>query len=340
MKWLWSFAALLVLTASGMSQEVLPAPRIPAGDPQPLPDSPDSCVFPSTDCCQGAAGGFLSGTHQFDRFIGFMSNPIQNIDPRAVTELWPMFMSNWVSTIPALPSGDIQLYGAGLYVALSDRLSFGLNQGGGATANFNGGETGPFLDHLGHLHDKSDFAGFHSGWLNLGGFVQYTLIANAERQFLLTAGLRVEAPSGSPSILQGHGPPYLAPYFTLGKEFGEFHFLATTGYEFPAGSVGSTSNYFYTNVHFDRRCFGWLYPLLEFNATYHTTTVPVDLPTRIGFIDMCTFTSSGTLVAMAVGANAVLVPNKLEFGGAYTTSLGATHGFDFNGLLVKMVIRF
>jgi hypothetical protein len=79
---------------------------------------------------------------------------------------------------------------------------------------------------------------------------------------------------------------------------------------------------------------------LEFNATYHTTTVPLDLPTRIGFIDMGNFTSTGTLVAMAVGANAVLIPSKLEFGGAYTTSLGAAHGFDFNGLLVKMVIRF
>ena len=58
MKWLWSFAALLVLTASGMSQEVLPAPRIPAGDPQPLPDSPDSCVFPSTDCCREQQAAF------------------------------------------------------------------------------------------------------------------------------------------------------------------------------------------------------------------------------------------------------------------------------------------
>ena len=337
MKWLWSFAALLALAATAMSQEVVPPPV--AGTGYARPDNSDTCVFPST-CCQGRPGGFLNGTHDFDRFIGFMSNPLQNIDPRAVTEIFPIFMSEWFSTIPALPSGNMQLYGPGLYLALSERFSFGLNQGGYATADLNGGQTGLFVDHLGHLHDKHEFAGDHSGWLNLGGFAQYTLIKNAERQFLLTAGMRFEAPSGSPAIFQGHGPAHLAPYLTLGKEFGEFHFLATTGYEFPAGSDGPTSNFFYTDVHFDRRCFGWLYPLLEFNVIYHTTTVPVDLPTRIGFIDMGTFTSTGTIVAMAVGANAVLVPNKLEFGGAYTTSLGATHGFDFNGLIVKMVLRF
>src|SRR5262245_35448231 len=119
MKWLWSFASLLALAATAMSQEAIPAP---SGAPGAIeyPDNPDTCLFPSNSS-QGAPSGFLNGTHQFDRFIGFMSNPLQNIDPRAVTEIWPMFMSDWVSTIPALPSGDIQLYGAGLYVALSDR---------------------------------------------------------------------------------------------------------------------------------------------------------------------------------------------------------------------------
>lgn len=340
MKWLWSWASLIALASSALSQEVIPPPLAATGNPQTFPQDADGCLFPST-CCQVAPRGLINGTHEFDRFIGWMSNPLQNIDPRSLTEIWPMFMSNWVSTVPALPSGDIQLYGAGLNVALSDRLSFGLNQGGYATANFNRGQTGPFLDHLHQLRDKHEFAGDHSGWLNLGGFAQYTLIANSQAQFLLTAGLRWEAPSGAQAIFQGHGPAHLAPYFTLGKEFGEFHVLATVGYEFPAGSSDApTSSFFNTNVHIDRRCFGWLYPLLEVNAIYHTTTVPVDLPTRIGFIDMGTFTSTGTLVAMAVGANAVLVPNKLEFGAAYTTSLSATHDFDFNGVVVKMVFRF
>src|SRR5262245_25377845 len=105
MKWFLSFSALLALAATAMSQEAIPAPSAAPGAIE-YPDNPDACLFPS-NYAQRARGGFLNGTHDFDRFIGFMSNPLQNIDPRAVTEIWPMFMSDWVSTIPALPSGDI-----------------------------------------------------------------------------------------------------------------------------------------------------------------------------------------------------------------------------------------
>ena len=43
---------------------------------------------------------------------------------------------------------------------------------------------------------------------------------------------------------------------------------------------------------------------------------------------------------MAVGANAVLVPNRLEMGGVYTTALATQRSFDFNGMLLKMTIRY
>ena len=72
--------------------------------------------------------------------------------------------------------------------------------------------------------------GSRDGFLNLGGFAQYTLVQDVEDQFLLTGGLRWEAPCGSHEVFQGHGPAHLAPYLTAGKELGEFHVLATTGY--------------------------------------------------------------------------------------------------------------
>jgi hypothetical protein len=37
----------------------------------------------------------LTGNHHFDNFIGWISNPLQNIDPRALTELYPIFGSVW-----------------------------------------------------------------------------------------------------------------------------------------------------------------------------------------------------------------------------------------------------
>src|SRR5262249_1651528 len=145
-----------------------------------------------------------------------------NIDPRAVTELWPIFETTRVSAFPPLPSGNIQLYAAGLNVALSDRLSIGLNQGGYAVS---------------HFSDKN-----REGWLNLGGFAQYTLIEDVPNQFLLTAGMRLEVPTGEADVFQGHGPAHLAPYVTVGKEFGDFHVLATGGYQFPTGSGDVSTN--------------------------------------------------------------------------------------------------
>ena len=45
-------------------------------------------------------------------------------------------------------------------------------------------------------------------------------------------------------------------------------------------------------------------------------------------------------MTLAVGANAVLIRDRLELGAVYTTPLATQRNFDFNGLLVKMVIRF
>jgi hypothetical protein len=275
------------------------------------------------------------------------------------------------------------LYGAGLTVALSDRFSFGLNQGGYANVQLST-QNRALLNQilmLGRqrvltllrqdprallklLRDSGldlrdlqqvvrllqsdpldrfsgvEAGGDRSGWLNLGGFFQYTLIEDVPDQFLLTAGLRLEAPCGSHDIFQGHGPAHLAPYATVGKELGNFHLLATTGYFFPAGPGSDTSQFFYADIHLDRQMFGWLYPLVEINSTYHTTSVSLDLPARRGFFDLDNFESSGNIVTMAVGANAVIVRERLEFGAVYLTSLASQRDFTVNGLMVKIVYRF
>lgn len=280
----------------------------------------------------------LAGNHRFDRFIGFMSNPVQNIDPRAMTAIWPIYGYSSVSTTPALPSADIQVYGAGLTVALSDKFAFGFNQGGYGVMNIERG-SGPFRDRFGRLRDRREFNGDREGWLNLGGFFQYTVVENCDDQFLLTTGLRWAAPSGSNAVFQGNGPTMLAPYATLGKAWDNVHLLATAGYSFPVGSGGSTTNLFYANFHLDRQ-FGWFYPLVEVNCSYHQNTADIDLPTRFGFLDFGSFTSSGNLVTLAVGANAVLIPNKLELGAVYSCPLATQRNIDFDGLLVKMVYRY
>jgi hypothetical protein len=334
MKQLCSLLLVLSLTASGWAQD---RPLAVLGPLVPQADQPDTAAPPTVAPGTAVLGtpavdfgepaprwstrGLLTGNHNFDNFIGFMSNPVMNIDPRAVTELWPVFDSDWVSRPGKVlsASGNSQLYGAGVYVALSERLSIGLCQGGYAVADFNR---------------------VRQGWLNLGGFGQYTLIQNVPRQFLLTSGLRWAAPTGEAEVFQGHGPAQLAPYLTMGKGFGNWHLLATAGYQFPLRNGDRETELYYFNGHLDRQCFGWLYPLVEVNWIQHATSVDINRPFLNNFFNTGTFDASGNIVSMAAGFNAVLVPSHVELGAVYTTSLSSTSGIAFNGVLVKLVLRY
>jgi hypothetical protein len=335
---------LTIFAFSGLTLAQAPAP-IPA-DSNPLLTAPPGTSAPTTTSSDLFASGDSTnagpaGTRGFSNFIGFIGNPLQNIDPRAVTEIYPIFINAWIPSFGPLPSSVSQLYGAGITVALSDRLSMGLNQGGFADVHLRR-EDFPRLaamDPTGRF-SNIEIGGSRSGWLNLGGFFQYTLIANEESQFLFTGGLRYEVPCGSYELFQGHGPVHLAPYFTFGKEFGHFHVLGTMGYLFPAGPGSDTSNLFYSNIHIDRQCFGWFYPLVEINTSYTIKSVSFDLPTRRGFFDFGGFESSGNIVVLSAGANAVIQRDRLELGAVYFTPIASQHGFDCNGLLVRLNIRF
>src|SRR5262249_50735329 len=123
-------------------------------------------------------------------------------------------------------------------------------------------------------------------------------------------------------------------------EFGKFHVLATTGYQFPAGPGSDDIQVYYANVHLDRECFGWLYPLVEVNTSWLAKSVDVGLPTRRGFIDFGNFEAEGNIVTLAVGANAVLVPEHVEIGAVYSKVLASQHNFDVNSLIVKLTLRY
>jgi hypothetical protein len=149
-----------------------------------------------------------------------------------------------------------------------------------------------------------------------------------------------EAPWGSHAVFQGRGPLHLAPCLTAGKEFGEFHVLATAGYQVPAGPGQDTANTFYANVHLDRRCFSWPYPVVEFNAFCQTKSVNVGHITWRGILGLGDIEFESTAVSLAAGSNAALVPERLEIGAVYTTVIGSTHDIDVNGLLVRMTLRY
>jgi hypothetical protein len=46
------------------------------------------------------------------------------------------------------------------------------------------------------------------------------------------------------------------------------------------------------------------------------------------------------MFTVAPGFNAVLVQDRLEVGAVYETPIWSQHNFNFNSLLVKMIVRF
>ena len=195
MKWQGSLFCIAMLTTTGFAQ---PPAVVSKSEPVLMPVS-GLLAEPASDNSAPAwsispiesGNGFLAGNHNFPNFIGYMSSPLFAIDPRATTEVFPIFETMSIKTFSALPNGNMQLYGAGLNIALTEELSIGLNQGGYAVSNFQRRTRDPFLtDPI--LRLDRDNGGSRDGWLNLGGYVQYTLIQDVPDQFLLTAGLRWE----------------------------------------------------------------------------------------------------------------------------------------------------
>jgi hypothetical protein len=341
-----------LIASPALAQDPKAGPTLPNASLPLAGSCSDSPVLPAESLESGSGSGFLTGNHNFPNFINFVADPLLAIDPRAVTAIYPIFGSVWVSNASPIPDGDAQVYGPTITIALSDRLAVGVNQGGLADLHFhaNPGERARILadivresalsERVANRLDGRDFSGDRFGFLNLGGFVQYTLVEDVENQFLFTVGLRWEVPAGSHEVFQGYGPAELAPYFTAGKEFGEWHVLVTGGYQFPAGPGNDTLNLFYGIVHLDRRLFGWLYPLVEFNGIYHDRTVDFGLTTRHGFVDFDNFSATGNIVTLAAGANAVIVPEHVEFGAVYTTPIATQRDFNENGVLVKLTLRY
>jgi len=329
----WYMIVALMLTRPAFAQEPLPAP-VTMGLPTAHINQGDGPALMQNAWSQDDGGanrrGFLSSDRAFPNFIGYISNPTKAIDPRSLTQIIPIYDYASVSAIRKtiggtgdinlLPAGEINIVGPALSIALTERLNIGITSGGPAITSY---------------------PNRHQGWLDIGGYAQYTVIRDVPGQFLATAGMTWTAPTGSPSLFLGSPPVYLGTYGTVGKEFGQFHALTTVGFEFPAGNGTATRDIFYGTVHLDRRCFDWFYPLVEFNWAAHTGHVDLsDLDSARHIFGLDDFGFNGHIITVAPGFNAVIVQDKLELGAVYQTPIASQNHIHFNSFLVKMVIRF
>lgn len=195
---------------------------------------------------------WLFSDHGFDCIATPISNPFLSEDPRALTELRPIFLYQKVpGEQPNFQGGNIWFFGARGSLALTDRFSITLNKLGGI--NVDPGNAGGSF-------------GFAEVWLG----PKYTFWRDTQLGGLAATGLIFQIPSGSDSTYQDTGELSLVPYVSVGKTLGEykvgaFNGIAVAGMSFSVNDA--RSNYFYLTGHldFDVGNFHRFYPVAELN---------------------------------------------------------------------------
>ena len=180
---------------------------------------------------KGGTGGFQSD-HKFDVFASPVSNPFYFEDPRAFTEVRPLFIwQHTPSANPIFAGGNNFFLGARASVAFTEWLSLTVDELGLV-----------FMDPRNPMGDFSKHQGLSE--LHLGPKV--TFIRNDVSNTVAAFGLIVEVPVGTGTVFQDTHTLGLTPYFSIAQNFlrssfGSFNFMNTDGYSLGLGVCAATS---------------------------------------------------------------------------------------------------
>src|SRR5262249_25902201 len=208
-------------------------PNAPYGAPLPRKDGFwDKCkdVFGGT---HGHGGNWCESDHGYDVFCSPVSNPFFMEDPRALTELRPLFIAqDSPNHVPVFAGGNSYFFGVQGRVAFNDCWSLVINKLG--FVSFDPKHPTP------ELGRDTAFAE-----INIGP--KWTFVHNTSTNTVAAVGLNFDVPAGSKQVLQDTGTLSLDPYISFAQSFGRtsfgaFNFMGTTGYNF---SVDDKRSEFY-----------------------------------------------------------------------------------------------
>lgn len=262
----------------------------------------------------------LQSDHCFDGFISPVSSPFLFEDPRALTELRPIFMLQTMPSGSIGSGGTMEWTGLQARVALTENISFVINKLG-------------FL-WIQPKNSWGDQVGFSELWLG----PKITFLRNESRGTVMAGGVTFQIPTGPNDVVQNTGTLSIVPYVSVAQNFGRssygsFNAMGTMAY---AASVNNErSDYLYAGLHLDYNIANAnkFYPLIELNWTYYTSGG--NSPFTSGF-------EGGDLINF--GSQNVSGHNNLTlaFGGRYKFSeavqLGTT--FEFPLLGTKDLLDF
>jgi hypothetical protein len=280
----------------------------------------------------GQRGEWFHSDHAFDGFISPVTTPFLFEDPRALTEVRPIFIYQRVpGKQQDTGGGNITFFGTQGRVAITNRLSFVIHKLGGIWLNPN--TERPF----------DDQSGFAELWFG----PKYTFIRNEESGSLLAGGLQFQVPIGSKSAFQDTGTLSLVPYATYGQNLlrdcraGSVNTLVNGGYSF--STTGARSDYLFLSGHIDLDVMNLhrIYPLAELNYVLTTTngnTYPIGAEGR----DLINFGGQAKghgLLTGAIGARGKIT-ECIQLGAAFEIPLAGPRDFFQYRFTLDLIWRY
>jgi hypothetical protein len=204
-------------------------------------------------------------TFQSDAAFNCLASPVTNPflfeDPRALTELRPIF---FFQQTPHVHGGGYSgFFGTQARLALCENWSIVLNELGGVFLNPNTPPPG--------IHSSN------TGFAQISIGPKWTFYRCPDRGTVVATGLNFQIPTGSGNVFQDTGTLSLVPYLSaaqhlhLPQGYGGLNLMGTTGYSFSIDSARSEFYYLSLHADYDIANMHRFYPFLEMNWFYYTS---------------------------------------------------------------------
>lgn len=223
--------------------------------------------------------------HEFDDFISPVTNPVWFEDPRSLTQVRGVFINQRFDKVPAVGTGDVQVYGLQAWLALNERFSIIAPKDGWVELQSNGA--------FGNQH----------GWADIATGFKYVVVRDPCAQFLLSTGVVYEWSNGTSSVFQGNGDGTFNFFVSTAKGWGNTHFMGTAGWHLPVDGAAESESVF-LSLHLDQKLTDKVYALVEMNAIQYVDDGQV-LPVNFEGGDLINLGSTGvsgqSVITTAVG---------------------------------------
>ncbi|CAN5605190.1 hypothetical protein BH11PLA2_BH11PLA2_06260 [soil metagenome] len=274
---------------------------------------------------------WLFSDHGFDCFASPISNPFLFEDPRALTEIRPLFIYQKIpGNQPLYQGGNVWFLGARGSIAFTEKISLTLDKLGAIAINPGSGSA-----------YNSDY-GFAEFWLG----PKYTFYRDTQSGTIAAGGLIFQIPTGSAATFQNTGNLGLTPYVSVGKTLNEFSIgslngIATTGYTFATSN--QRNEYWYLSGHLDLDIGNHhkFYPVMEFNYFQYGRGGQTNF-SGVGQ-DLVNFgtknPNSASLVTGALGAR-FKITEAAQIGGVFELPLLGNRDINQYRFMFDLILRY